>query len=174
MGKYGIDEVSVRLVKDKRWMSDIELKDSESVYLFFRNTYEEWDREVALLLNLNSQLMPISFTHIATGSINSCYLSVRECLRASILSGCSGVVFLHTHPSGIPKPSREDIALTDELVKAYGLVNIPLYDHIILGESTYFSFKEKEILPYFKTEQQFSLDNVSDALKYAAEHSVFC
>ena len=173
MEKYGIDEVSVRLVKDKRWVSDIELKDSESVYHFFRNTYEEWDREVALLLNLNSQLTPISFTHIATGGINCCCFSVRECLRASILSGCSGVVFLHTHPSGIPKPSRADITLTDELVKAYGLVDIPLYDDIILGESTYFSFKEKEIFPYFKKERQSSLDNVSDALKYAAERNAF-
>ena len=53
---------------------------------------------------------------------------------------------MHNHPSGNPKPSKEDIEITRQLVQAGEIVGIPVLDHIILGDDTFFSFAQKEML----------------------------
>jgi DNA repair protein RadC len=53
------------------------------------------------------------------------------------------VIFIHNHPSGDPAPSREDIKITERLVRAGDIVGIKVLDHIIIGENTYTSMMEK-------------------------------
>lgn len=53
---------------------------------------------------------------------------------------------LHNHPSGDPAPSRQDIEITKRLVKTGELMDIPLLDHIIIGDNRYTSFKESGLL----------------------------
>lgn len=53
------------------------------------------------------------------------------------------MILVHNHPSGDPNPSREDIAITDRLVKAGRILDIPVLDHIILGDNRFLSLKEK-------------------------------
>jgi DNA repair protein RadC len=56
------------------------------------------------------------------------------------------MILLHNHPSGDPTPSREDIAVTDRLVKAGKVMDIPVLDHVVLGRETFTSFKEKGLI----------------------------
>jgi DNA repair protein RadC len=53
-------------------------------------------------------------------------------------------IIAHNHPSGDPKPSMEDVRVTDNLRKAGKLMGIPLIDHIIIGNGEYYSFREEE------------------------------
>ena len=56
------------------------------------------------------------------------------------------IMVLHNHPSGDPKPSRQDIEITNRLLKTGELMDIPLLDHIIIGDNRYISFKESGLL----------------------------
>ena len=77
----------------------------------------------------------------------------------------------HFHPSGSLNPSREDIAMTDQLQKACMLMNILMMDHIILGRGNqYYSFREKDILPMDKVVYATKLDDIN--LKVAEKQSV--
>jgi DNA repair protein RadC len=56
------------------------------------------------------------------------------------------MIIAHNHPSGDPTPSREDIAVTDRLVKAGKVMDIPVLDHVIIGSDgsgNFCSLKEK-------------------------------
>jgi DNA repair protein RadC len=56
------------------------------------------------------------------------------------------MILIHNHPSGDPTPSREDIAITERLVKAGEIMDIPVLDHVILGDNRYSSLKEKGLM----------------------------
>lgn len=56
------------------------------------------------------------------------------------------MILVHNHPSGDPNPSREDLAITDRLVKAGRILDIPVLDHIILGDNRFLSLKEKGMI----------------------------
>lgn len=55
-------------------------------------------------------------------------------------------MLMHNHPSGDPHPSSQDIAITRKIKEAGELMDIPLIDHIILGDNCYMSLKEEDLL----------------------------
>lgn len=54
----------------------------------------------------------------------------------------------HNHPSGDPKPSREDIELTKQLIAAGKALCIPVLDHLIIGDGRYYSFQEDGVVEF--------------------------
>jgi DNA repair protein RadC len=56
------------------------------------------------------------------------------------------MILLHNHPSGDPAPSREDRECTERLVKAGAILGIRVLDHIIIGETDYYSFADAGML----------------------------
>ena len=69
-------------------------------------------------------------------------LEVKDVVSAALRGGTESVVLCHNHPNGVPLPSREDLAATENIVRALGLVKIRLRDHIILAENDYFSLRD--------------------------------
>lgn len=55
-------------------------------------------------------------------------------------------MLLHNHPSGDPIPSSEDIRVTEDIKEIGGMMDIPLIDHIIIGDNKYMSFREAGLL----------------------------
>jgi len=53
---------------------------------------------------------------------------------------------MHNHPSGNPEPSKEDIALTKKFVEAGKVMDIQIFDHIIISHNTYISFVERNLI----------------------------
>jgi DNA repair protein RadC len=80
--------------------------------------------------------------HRVMRTLNSAGVVPRDVYREATQAGAAGVVVFHNHPSGDPCPSPDDARLTRQLGAAGALLGIELMDHIILGESRYFSFKE--------------------------------
>ena len=70
----------------------------------------------------------------------------REVFAMAIRYAAASMILVHNHPSGDPNPSREDIAITDRLVKAGRILDIPVLDHIILGDNRFLSLKEKGMI----------------------------
>jgi len=67
----------------------------------------------------------------------------REVFAEAIKYPRASIILVHNHPSGDPTPSREDIAVTERLVKAGKIMDIPVLDHIIIGNKIYCSWKKK-------------------------------
>lgn len=66
---------------------------------------------------------------------------------ACLTPGTTGLIVVHNHPSGEPIPSSEDVALTKRLQAAAVILDMPLLDHLIVGEGErYYSFREAGII----------------------------
>jgi DNA repair protein RadC len=80
---------------------------------------------------------------ISSGTAEASICHPRDVFKAAVLVSASSVAVFHNHPSGDPLPSAADRVLTRQLVDAGEMMNIDVIDHIILGNATYFSFKEE-------------------------------
>lgn len=98
--------------------------------------------ESVVCIALNTRLRPKGHQVISIGTVNEATLHVREVFRAAIVSSAFSVVLMHNHPSGDPSPSSADIAVTRRLREAGLLLRIHLQDHVIVGDSAYYSFRE--------------------------------
>jgi DNA repair protein RadC len=78
---------------------------------------------------------------VSNGAANAVALRPAEAFREAILAQAVSVVLAHNHPSGDPRPSPQDVALTRQLIKAGDLLDIIVADHVILGAQSFVSFK---------------------------------
>ena len=102
---------------------------------------ERKEHFMALLLNMKNHVL--SLQTISVGSLNASIVHPREVFQAAIEHAAAGLVLIHNHPSGDPTPSPEDIAVTERLVQAGKIMDIPVLDHVIVGDNKYISLKEK-------------------------------
>jgi DNA repair protein RadC len=101
-------------------------------YLHLR--YRVRDQEVMGALFLDSRGRLLSEREIYRGTLDRAVVEPREVLKECLLRGAAGVIIFHTHPSGDPSPSLEDVAFTRSMAAAAGIVGIRLADHLVLGE----------------------------------------
>lgn len=85
----------------------------------------------------------IGLMELTRGSLNASVVHPREVFKAALLHNAASVIVFHNHPSGDPSPSREDLAVTQRLVKSGRLLDIPVLDHIIVGDNRFLSLKER-------------------------------
>ena len=71
---------------------------------------------------------------------------IRQIIRDAAVHGSTGLVLAHNHPSGDPTPSADDRIVTEQLVQAGRVLDIPVQDHIIIGRGRYLSFAEAGLL----------------------------
>jgi DNA repair protein RadC len=83
---------------------------------------------------------------ITRGLLNSSLVHPREVFREAIAERAAAIILVHNHPSGDPTPSAEDRAVTETLVAAGRLLDIPVHDHVIIGRGRYASFAESGLL----------------------------
>ncbi len=67
----------------------------------------------------------------------------REVVRAALNNHAAALIFAHNHPSGDPKPSKEDVSITRRLVFACRAMGILVHEHIIIGDNRYYSFADQ-------------------------------
>src|SRR6202142_2549018 len=89
--------------------------------------------EVVLGVALDCRNHFIEEHTLAMGGAHGAALTAPDVFRPLIRAGGSGLVLVHNHPSGDPKPSREDIAMTRVVADAGEVLGVPLLDHIIVG-----------------------------------------
>jgi DNA repair protein RadC len=120
---------------------DLPINCSSQVAEAFRQL-KQWEREVFAVLLLNSKNRIEAFSVISIGSINASLVHPREVFRPAVLLGAVGLICVHNHPSGNPAPSPEDRQITKRLADAGRMMGIRILDHIIVGESDYYSFAD--------------------------------
>ena len=83
---------------------------------------------------------------VTRGILNSSLVHPREVFREAIAERAAAVILVHNHPSGDPAPSADDRSVTEQLVAAGRLLDIPVHDHVIIGRGRYTSFAEAGLL----------------------------
>jgi len=111
-----------------------------AAYLMPRFAGREVEQFGVVLLDVKHRVIRTAM--VASGSQNSTIVQPRDVYRAAVAGGAPAIVAFHNHPSGDPTPSPEDVELTRRLAAAGILIGVDLVDHLILGERTYWSFKE--------------------------------
>jgi DNA repair protein RadC len=91
---------------------------------------------------LDTKLRFLKVSLLTVGTLDSSVVHPREVFREAAAAGAAAVVVFHNHPSGDPRPSAEDCALTRRLQAAGEIMGIELLDHLILADAQYCSFKE--------------------------------
>lgn len=118
----------------------------ETVAAYYMESLRHKATEHLTLVLLDNRKNILSETVISVGTANSTLVSPREiCIRALRLEAAY-MLLLHNHPSGNPTPSRQDILVTQKIKEVSDLIEIPLLDHIIIGDNRYTSFNQKGLL----------------------------
>ena len=115
-----------------------------TVAAYYMETLRHASKEQVVLLSLNSKCELVKETVLSIGTVNASLVSPRELFLQALEDHAVTVILLHNHPSGDPTPSKDDYELTKRLRKAGELLQIPLLDHIIIGDQCYTSFLESK------------------------------
>lgn len=102
------------------------------------------ERFAAVYLSTKNQLLRVQT--LTVGTINASLAKARDVFRYALQCNAAAVVLLHNHPSGNPEPSQEDIDVTRRLVQAGDVMEIPVLDHIIIGDGVFVSLCERGYL----------------------------
>ena len=140
--KYTLNREKVNGVADK-----VLTASPEDVVCFLRSIkLHEEEQECLLTIMLNSRNRVIGYYNVTRGLVNQAHGHAREIFRYSVINNACSIIMVHNHPSGDPSPSMLDIKLTGEIRESGKIIGIELVDHVIIGESKYFSFAEEGML----------------------------
>ncbi len=121
---------------------------SSPIYIadYYMEELRHLEKEHLILAMLDTKAKLIRDSVISIGTVNASYLSPREIFLEALKSHAVNIVLIHNHPSGDPTPSKEDINISLKVSELGKMLGIMLIDHIIIGDNTYVSLKEKKIL----------------------------
>ena len=83
---------------------------------------------------------------ISEGSLTKSIVHPREVIKEATKESAAALIFVHNHPSGESKPTKDDIEITERLIKACDIVGIRVLDHIIIGANDYYSFADEGLI----------------------------
>jgi DNA repair protein RadC len=121
-------------------------------HLRFQETEQFW----ALLLNIKNEVL--DRIEISKGGLASSPVHPREVFKAAVRLGAAGVILVHNHPSGDPTPSGADLAITGRLSQAGAVMGIPIIDHLIIGDGSFVSLRERGVRFGAAPEEERSVD----------------
>ncbi len=138
-------ELGVRLAREEKPPAQ-RIRDPDDVVRLFKGRLRDLQVEEFHLLALDSQSQVLREVLITRGLLNSSLVHPREVFRAAIAEAAAGIIVVHNHPSGDPTPSAEDQAVTRQLAEAGRLLDLPLYDHVIIAGDRSLSFAAAGLL----------------------------
>lgn len=101
--------------------------------------------EVLVVFLLNARNKLIGFAEVGRGGVTSVACKPGDIFRHALVAGAASLVLVHNHPSDDTTPSPEDVKLTRQVQQAGALLGVDVLDHIVVGESGAFSFREHGI-----------------------------
>lgn len=153
---HGIGEVkAVRLkciaelsnrIAETRALQRIQFERPQLVAEYYMEQMRHLEYEKIICIMLDNKVRMISEQTISTGTVNKSILSARDIFMKALEQHAVYIMLLHNHPSGDPTPSGEDVTATKQIRAAGNMLQIPLLDHIVIGDGRYISMVEQGML----------------------------
>ncbi|MFH1438603.1 MAG: DNA repair protein RadC [Pseudomonadota bacterium] len=122
------------------------VRSSKDIHTWFASSLSHLEKEIFMVLGLSSKNRIIVEHRAAEGCLNECPISPREVFGPLLKCPAAAAVLVHNHPSGDPSPSTDDRLLTVRMCEAGRLLGIKVLDHVIVGSSRYYSFKDDGVI----------------------------
>jgi len=139
-------EISRRVESQSKWLFDKSITTPAEVAKIFIPILRDELKEKFIVVSMNAANKIIRYNVISTGNLTSSIVHPREVFKVAIENNSANIILIHNHPSGNCEPSNDDIRTTRKLVDAGKLLDIEVYDHIIIADNDYMSFVEKQII----------------------------
>ena len=136
-----IAELSNRIAKSKKGQKVVFHSPKEAAE-YYMEQMRHLEKEQCLLVCLDGSMGLIQEHCISIGTVNASLISSREVFKTAIQAKAVNLMLLHNHPSGSVAPSGADEEMTKKLFQAARIMDIPLIDHLIIGDNCYYSFRE--------------------------------
>lgn len=134
----------------RRQLTDIrdkpQVKSSQDAFNAIAPLIMDLNREEFWILLLNRANRILARERISSGGISGTVVDARVIFRKALKGSACSLILFHNHPSGNLNPSQADISLTQKLKKAGETLDIAILDHLIIGESGFYSFADEGIL----------------------------
>ncbi|MCA6365364.1 MAG: DNA repair protein RadC [Bacteroidetes bacterium] len=116
---------------------------SFDAYMILKPLLAELSHEEFWLLYLNRRSEVFQYEQLSKGGLSSTIVDPKILFRGVLQAGASGLILVHNHPSGNTLPSPEDKTLTRQLMEGGRILEIDIIDHIIIGNTSYYSFADE-------------------------------
>ncbi|MBR3729836.1 MAG: DNA repair protein RadC [Bacteroidales bacterium] len=119
-----------------------EVKDSKTSFERFLSHIDDMKQEHFLVMYLDQSFHELKVECISNGGTTNVIADPRIIFKQALNHGATCIILGHNHPSGNPRPSKDDRQLTQKIVSAGKLLDIAVIDHIIIGNERYYSFRD--------------------------------
>jgi DNA repair protein RadC len=134
------------LQKQKAENEIISFRNPAEVARIYQPSLGSLKKESFYVILLNSSMKRILDFEVTRGLVDSSLVHPREVFNVAVRNLAKGIIVMHNHPSGTLEPSTEDIKITERLVSSGKILEIPVYDHLIITENGYYSFREHGLI----------------------------
>ena len=124
----------------------LQVSSPDEAYEVIRPLMEGLDREIAVLVSLDTKHRVLAIDTVTMGTVDHTFLAPREIFRSALYRGASAIFLAHNHPSGDPTPSTEDRQVTRRLAQVGTTLGIDLLDHIVVGDTSFTSLARLGVL----------------------------
>ena len=128
---------------EKKLINKSPVNNSKELFDYLYHNIRDKTREHFKIIFLDSKNRVISTETHSKGTLNASSVYPREVVDSALKHKAAALIFAHNHPSGDPKPSPEDIAITRQLVFSGKVMGITIHEHIIIGDNCYYSFADQ-------------------------------
>lgn len=139
-------ELGRRLAEESRAEGAL-IRQPRDIYLAYAPRLEDLPVEEFHVAVLDAQQRFERDITVTRGILNGSLVHPREVFREAIAERAASVILVHNHPSGDPTPSLDDRMVTNQLVLAGRVLDIPVQDHVVVGRGRYVSFVEAGLMP---------------------------
>lgn len=115
----------------------IKIKNTKDVAELLMPELRYEKREIAKVIILNNKNIVLKIMNISFGGTNFASIAPKEVLVEAVKMQAPKIILVHNHPSGDPKPSKEDFRITDRIYECADIMGIELLDHVVIGDGTY-------------------------------------
>ncbi|MDD4003792.1 MAG: DNA repair protein RadC [Elusimicrobiaceae bacterium] len=153
MGRESVTLLTLlRAVMKRYFMGSLQkkemLRSPDEVVDFCRASLEGEKDEIFEVLYLTIKNTVIGCERLSSGTIDRAAVSPRRVVENSLKARAASLILVHNHPSGNATPSREDILITEEIIRAARALDIAVLDHIIIGKNEHYSFRASGVIKF--------------------------
>jgi len=135
-------ELGRRFMSEKFSLSKKPLLTARSVFELMLPDLKALEHEECWLLLLNTSNYLLKKQRLTSGGGTSTVMDLRQILKEAVSRDASGIILVHNHPSGNPRPSVADVRRTKDLKNGAETCGVRFLDHVIVCDDDFYSFAE--------------------------------